>query len=65
MEAVVDVVRGEGKAAGRPWPLYLVLGDVGVSGVTEKCDTIKNVVERWRDVSTGLDFDPEELALRT
>ncbi|KAJ7359919.1 hypothetical protein DFH08DRAFT_953013 [Mycena albidolilacea] len=63
MEAVVDVVRGEGKAAGRPWPLYLVLGDVGVSGVTEKCDTIKNVVERWRDVSTGLDFDPEELAL--
>ncbi|KAJ7882636.1 hypothetical protein B0H14DRAFT_3105973 [Mycena olivaceomarginata] len=65
METVVDVVRGEGKAAGRPWPLYLVLGDVGVSGVTEKCDTIKNVVERWRDVSTGLDFDPEELALRT
>ncbi|KAJ7359963.1 hypothetical protein DFH08DRAFT_953052 [Mycena albidolilacea] len=65
MQAVVDVVRGEGKAAGRPWPLYLVLGDVGMSGVTEKCDTIKNVVERWRDVSTGLDFDPEELALRT
>ncbi|KAJ7882629.1 hypothetical protein B0H14DRAFT_2339907, partial [Mycena olivaceomarginata] len=65
MEAVVDVVRGEGKAAGRPWSLYLVLGDVGVSGVTEKCDTIKNVVERWRDVSTGLDFDPEELALHT
>lgn len=65
MEAVVDVVRGEGKAAGRSWSLYLVLGDVGVSGVTEKCDTIKNVVERWRDVSTGLDLDPEELALRT
>ncbi|KAH0828727.1 hypothetical protein J3R83DRAFT_3138 [Lanmaoa asiatica] len=26
MNAVVDVVRGEGVAAGREWPLYLVLG---------------------------------------
>ncbi|KAJ7720465.1 hypothetical protein DFH07DRAFT_933087 [Mycena maculata] len=59
MEAVVDVVRGEGKAAGRPWPLYLILGDLGVSGVTEKCDRILHLLEDWKDVSTGLDYDPE------
>ncbi|KAF8143501.1 hypothetical protein K438DRAFT_2109225 [Mycena galopus ATCC 62051] len=60
MEAVVDVVRGEGKAAGRPWPMYLILGDLSVSGVTERCDNILGLLDEWRDVSTGLDFDPEE-----
>ncbi|KAJ7143050.1 hypothetical protein C8R44DRAFT_761606 [Mycena epipterygia] len=50
MEAVADVVRGEAKAAGKPWPLFLILGDLGVSGVTEKI---------WKEVSTGLDIDPE------
>ncbi|KAJ7277216.1 hypothetical protein C8J57DRAFT_1308822 [Mycena rebaudengoi] len=34
MEVLTDVVRGEGKAAGRPWPLYLILGDLGVQGIT-------------------------------
>lgn len=29
MEAVVDVVRGEGVARGRPFPRYLILGDDG------------------------------------
>ncbi|GLB40934.1 putative enoyl-(Acyl carrier protein) reductase [Lyophyllum shimeji] len=27
MEAVIDVVRGEGVAKGRPWPGYLILGE--------------------------------------
>ncbi|KAJ7124628.1 hypothetical protein C8R43DRAFT_1031057 [Mycena crocata] len=60
MEAVTDVVRGEGKAAGRPWPLYLMLGDLGVSGVTEKCEKILHLMDEWKDVSTGLDIDPEQ-----
>ncbi|KAJ7935921.1 hypothetical protein B0H13DRAFT_1699514 [Mycena leptocephala] len=59
MEAVVDVVRGEGKAAGRPWPMYLILGDLGVSGVSEKCERMLSLLDDWRDVSTGLDFEPE------
>ncbi|KAJ6609033.1 hypothetical protein B0H10DRAFT_2065674 [Mycena sp. CBHHK59/15] len=58
MEALTDVVRGEGKAAGRPWPLYLILGDLGVQGVTEKCHRILQVMDDWKDVSTGLDVDP-------
>ncbi|KAJ7445848.1 hypothetical protein FB451DRAFT_1292337 [Mycena latifolia] len=62
MEAVVNVVRGEGAAAGKPWPLYLVLGDVGVSGVTEKCQRVMHLLEEWKEVSTGLDIDPEEEA---
>jgi hypothetical protein len=57
MEVLTDVVRGEGGAAGRPWPLYLILGDVGVSGISEKCHQILRVIDDWRDVSTGLNVD--------
>ncbi|KAJ7768236.1 hypothetical protein B0H16DRAFT_1519052 [Mycena metata] len=57
MEVVTDVVRGEGKAADRPFPLFLVLGDVGVQGITQKCETVLKNIEEWRDVSTGLNFD--------
>ncbi|KAJ7176720.1 hypothetical protein C8R46DRAFT_1077146 [Mycena filopes] len=58
MDALTDVVRGEGKAAGRPFPLFLVLGDIGVKGIIEKCETVMKTIEEWKDVSTGLDFDP-------
>ncbi|KAJ7472359.1 hypothetical protein B0H11DRAFT_2038722 [Mycena galericulata] len=57
MEVLTDVVRGEGKAAGRPWPLYLILGDIGVQGIADKCHRILRVIDDWRDVSTGLDID--------
>ncbi|KAK7052230.1 NAD(P)-binding protein [Favolaschia claudopus] len=57
MEVLTDVVRGEGKAAGRPWPLYLVLGEVGVAGISEKCKNVLKVIDDWRDVSVGLDVD--------
>ncbi|KAJ6570507.1 hypothetical protein DFH09DRAFT_1033013 [Mycena vulgaris] len=60
MEALADVVRGEGKAAGKAWPLYLILGDLGVSGVQEKCERVMHLLEEWKEVSTGLDIDPEE-----
>nr|GAT57013.1 NAD(P)-binding protein [Mycena chlorophos] len=57
MKAVADVVRGEGKAAGRPWPLYLPLGDLAYAGIKDKCNQMLRVVEEWKDVSTGLDVD--------
>ncbi|KAJ7489330.1 hypothetical protein FB451DRAFT_1362242 [Mycena latifolia] len=57
MEVLTDVVRGEGGAAGRPWPLYLFLGDVAVQGIADKCHRILKVIDDWKDVSTGLDVD--------
>ncbi|KAJ6598424.1 hypothetical protein DFH09DRAFT_1131739 [Mycena vulgaris] len=58
MEVLTDVVRGEGGATGRPWPLYLFLGDVAVQGITDKCHSILQVIDDWKDVSTGLNVDP-------
>jgi len=50
MEIVVDVVRGEGVAAGKPWPLYLVLGEDAEEAIRTKCKKMLDHLDEWRDV---------------
>ncbi|KAI5894734.1 NAD(P)-binding protein [Schizophyllum commune H4-8] len=57
MRALVDVVRGEGKAAGRALPRYLVLGEDAVADVRNKFARVLQVVADWEDVSTDVNFD--------
>lgn len=57
MNAVVDVVRGEGVAAGRDWPLYLVLGKDAESDIRNKCAKMIRHLDEWSDVVRGVDFD--------
>jgi len=57
MEAVVDVVRGEGKAKGRPWPLYLALGDDADEGIRQKSAKLLKHVDEWGDVIKSVNFD--------
>lgn len=57
MEVVVDVVRGEGAAMGRPWPLYLVLGDDAEEGIKEKCGKLLKHLDEWKDVTRNVSFD--------
>ncbi|KAL1725288.1 hypothetical protein EV714DRAFT_240127 [Schizophyllum commune] len=57
MRALVDVVRGEGKAAGRELPRYLVLGEDAVADVRNKFGRVLQVVADWEDVSTDTNFD--------
>ena len=57
MELVVDVVRGEGAAAGREWPLWLVLGRDAYTDVRAKCERILKTMDAWEDVATeALEF---------
>lgn len=56
MEAVVDVVKGEGVAAGRPWPTYLVLGKDAEKAILAKTDRLKMHLEEWSDVVRGVEF---------
>lgn len=51
MEVLVDVIRGEGKARGKEWPLYFVFGPGGKEGVRTKCEKILRVMEEWEDVT--------------
>jgi NAD(P)-dependent dehydrogenase (short-subunit alcohol dehydrogenase family) len=56
-EAIVDVVRGEGIAKGRPWPEYLFLGDGAEAAVREKCSEVLKVLDEWVDVTRNVNFD--------
>ncbi|KAJ7184376.1 hypothetical protein C8R46DRAFT_459014 [Mycena filopes] len=58
MAAVVDVVRGEGVASGRPWPTYLVLGLDAEKAILAKTQKLKNHLEEWTDVVRGVEFEP-------
>jgi hypothetical protein len=57
METVVDVVKGEGKAKGRPWPLYLALGDDADEDIRHKSNRLLKHVDEWGDVIRGVNFD--------
>lgn len=57
MQVVVDVVRGEGVAKGRPWPGYLVLGEDAENDVRTKCSKVLKVLDEWVDVARGVNFD--------
>jgi hypothetical protein len=57
MEVVVDVVRGEGKAKGKPWPLYLALGDDAGEAIRQKSTKLLQHVDQWGDVIGSVSFD--------
>lgn len=57
VEAIVDVVRGEGVAKGRPWPGYLVLGEDAEIDVRTKCKKVLDVLDEWVDVARDVNFD--------
>ncbi|TFK33479.1 hypothetical protein BDQ12DRAFT_691158 [Crucibulum laeve] len=57
MEVLVDVVRGEGVAKGRPWPGYLVLGEDAEADVRNKSAKVLAVLDEWKDVARGVNFD--------
>ncbi|KAF9002466.1 hypothetical protein BDQ17DRAFT_530397 [Cyathus striatus] len=56
MEAVVDVVRGEGVAKGRPFPPYLVLGQDAENDIRNKCAKVLTNLDAWQDVTRGVNF---------
>ncbi|KAL0958957.1 hypothetical protein HGRIS_014269 [Hohenbuehelia grisea] len=53
MEALVDVVRGEGIAKGREWPGHLVLGEDAEADIRNKAETVIEVLNAWSDVAKG------------
>jgi len=55
-EVIVDVVRGEGVAKGRPWPEYLLLGEGAEAAVRGKCSKVLKVLDEWLDVTRNVHF---------
>ncbi|KAJ7869132.1 hypothetical protein B0H14DRAFT_3440834 [Mycena olivaceomarginata] len=57
MNAVVDVVRGEGAARGKLWPGYLLLGKEADRDIRAKCKIMTDHLDEWSEVVNGVDFD--------
>ncbi|CCM04640.1 uncharacterized protein FIBRA_06824 [Fibroporia radiculosa] len=60
MELLVDVVNGEGKAAGKEFPLYLLMGSLSYDAARVSLQKLCRSMELWEDVSRDLDIDPDE-----
>ena len=60
MELLVDVVKGEGRAAGREWPLWLVLGRDAYVDIRAKTQKLLATMDAWEDVATDLEFDCDQ-----
>ncbi|KAH7912899.1 hypothetical protein BJ138DRAFT_1134454 [Hygrophoropsis aurantiaca] len=57
VKVIVDVVRGEGVAAGREWPLYLVLGNDAERDIRLKIGKMLKHLDDWSDVVRGVDLE--------
>jgi len=57
MEVVVDVVRGEGRAAGKPFPLWLALGADAVKDIRAKATRIVDSLGMYQDLSVAAGYD--------
>ncbi|KAF9230336.1 hypothetical protein BU15DRAFT_91135 [Melanogaster broomeanus] len=57
MRAVVEVVCGEGRAKGREWPLYLVLGKDAQEDIGNKCARMIRHLGEWGNVIRNVDLD--------
>lgn len=57
VQRIVDVVKGEGKAAGRELPEFLALGGDAVDHIKANCEMTLAVLEQWKDVSSDTTFD--------
>jgi hypothetical protein len=60
VQAVIEIVTGEGRAKGKPWPVRgVALGpDAYLAAKEEATATIKNL-ENWIELSISTDFSPQ------
>ena len=58
MDAVVDLVRGEGQAAGkRSWPLWVVLHEEAIANVRDRLTKMSNTIDEWESLGVGLSIN--------
>ena len=57
MALLVDVVTGEGRAANRTVPLYLLLGKPTYAAANTFHERLREEMEEWRDLGEDLDYE--------
>lgn len=56
VQRIVDVVKGENGAAGKPWPGSLLLGSDSVSVIREKLEKTLRDLSAWEDFARSTDI---------
>ena len=54
---IIDVVRGEGVAAGKKIPPYIALGSDAYAYELDALNTAKSILDEWKDVTFSTDFE--------
>ncbi|KAF9533170.1 hypothetical protein CPB83DRAFT_867136 [Crepidotus variabilis] len=57
VEVIVDLIKGEGSATGKPFPISLALGSDCYNTCKKTSDSYLKLLEEWKDVSFSTDFD--------
>ncbi len=50
MQALVDVIHGEGRAKGKAWPLFLPLGVETETAIRDKFETLDGLIDEWDEL---------------
>ena len=58
---IVDVMKREGFAAGRPWSVRIALGSDGMGSARQKCSEMLTILDRWEDLSSSTDREGQEI----
>ncbi|KAJ4171095.1 hypothetical protein NW754_007239 [Fusarium falciforme] len=53
--AIVDVVKGEGLAAGKTWAVRVALGSDGLGLARQRCEEQLKLIDAWEDLSSSTD----------
>ncbi|RDW66908.1 hypothetical protein BP5796_09657 [Coleophoma crateriformis] len=56
-ERIVDVMKGEGMASGKPMPSQVPLGSDVLATVKETCEAMLKTCEEWKDLIKSTDFE--------
>lgn len=53
-DAIIDVIKGEGLAEGRPLPVRVVLGPDSLDAIRQKCKEQLKLLHDWEDISLNV-----------
>ena len=56
-QLIVDIIRGEGRAAGRVVPSVLSLGSDAYTAIRAACEEKIRVLDEWKEVTVSTDFE--------
>ncbi|MCJ1455504.1 hypothetical protein MMC28_005859 [Mycoblastus sanguinarius] len=60
VERIIDVVKSEGMAAGRPIPQRLPIGRDAMATIKKKCEATLKLCEEWETLITSTDIEDGE-----